>query len=169
MTCLNWWQSLVTQFDSYGKRTALGEMWSALGDLRDPAQGPSQRLVHISPVDGCIRRWGMAAGIVEMGSVVVSPGGRERVQVEYPALDDVEAGGCVDDEGDVPRRAGADLCGDGGDGVPEPGADAGVSRLVDGQVVGAGCEKGSRRVELAVVEDGVQRNGEEVGEGGEEG
>ena len=44
-----------------------------------------------------------------------------------------------------------------------------MARLVHGKVVGAGGEEGCGRVEAAVVEEGVQGDGEEVGEGGEGG
>lgn len=61
------------------------------------------------------------------------------------------------------------LAAHGGHGVVDPGAEARVARLADGEVERAGREEGGWRVEGAVVEEGVQREGEEGGEGGEEG
>lgn len=93
----------------------------------------------------------------------------EGAQVKDPTLDDGEGGGLVHGEGNAAGGGGAELVGDGGDGVADPGADGRVAGLVDGQVVGAGEEECGGRVEAAVVEEGVDGDGEERGEGGDEG
>lgn len=48
----------------------------------------------------------------------------------------------MDGEDDAADGAGAELDGNGGDGVGYPGAETGVAGLMDGEVVGAGCEEG---------------------------
>lgn len=73
------------------------------------------------------------------------------------------------DKDDAPGGAGVELVGDCADGVVDPGADGRVAGLVHGEVEGAGGEEGCRRVEAAVVEQRVDGNGEERGEGGQEG
>lgn len=72
-------------------------------------------------------------------------------------------------EGGAPRGCGADVGGNGGDGVGDPGAEGRVAGLVDGEVVGARCEEGFGGVDAAVVEDCVDGGGEEGCEVGEEG
>lgn len=92
------------------------------------------------------------------------------MHVKDPSLADGEVRrGAVDDEDDAGDGAGAELGGDGGDGVGDPGAEARVAGLADGEVVGAGGEEGGCGIEAAVVEQRVDGDGEEGGEGGEEG
>lgn len=73
------------------------------------------------------------------------------------------------DKDDAPGGAGVELVGNCGHGVVDPGADGRVAGLVDGEVEGAGGEEGCWWVEVAVVEQRVDGDGEERGEGGEEG
>lgn len=73
------------------------------------------------------------------------------------------------DEGDAADGGGADLRYYGGHGVVDPGTEGGVAGLVDGEIVGAGCEEGFRGVDAAVVEDCVDGGCEEGCEAGEEG
>lgn len=58
---------------------------------------------------------------------------------------------------------------DGGDGILDPFADLGVAALPDWVVVFAGAEEGGWRVDVALVEDGVDGDGEEVAECGDDG
>lgn len=73
------------------------------------------------------------------------------------------------DDGDARHGAARELDGQGVDGGADPRADGGVPGLVHGQVVGARGEEGGGRVEAPVVEEGVDGDEEEGGEGGEEG
>jgi hypothetical protein len=57
------------------------------------------------------------------------------------------------------------LDGDGVNGVADPGAHFGMAVLVDGEVVGFGGEEGCGWVDVAVVEDVVDGDGEEGVEG----
>lgn len=72
------------------------------------------------------------------------------------------------DERDAAGGTLANLRLGGGDGVAYPRADARVARLVDGEVVGARREEAGCWVEGAVVEQRVDGDGEEAGEGVEE-
>ncbi len=74
----------------------------------------------------------------------------------------------MDDDGDAGDVACGELDGYGVDGVADPGADFGVAVLVHGEVVGFGGEEGLRGVDVAVVEDVVDGDGQEGVEGGEE-
>ena len=74
----------------------------------------------------------------------------------------------MDDHGYAGDVAVGDLGGDGGDGIVDPGADFWVAVLVDGEVEGPGGEEGFLRVDVAVVEDVVDGDGEEGVEGFEE-
>ena len=66
----------------------------------------------------------------------------------------------MDDDGDAGNVAGGELDGDGVDGIADPVADFGVAVLVDGEVVGFGGEKGFGGVDVAVVEDVVDGDGQ---------
>jgi hypothetical protein len=67
----------------------------------------------------------------------------------------------VHDEDDAPDGADVELVGDCGDGVVDPGADGWVAGLMYGEVEGAGGEEGRCGIEIAVVEEGVDGDGEE--------
>lgn len=67
----------------------------------------------------------------------------------------------MNSEDDAADGAYAQLCGDGGDSVGYPGAETGMAGLMDGEIVCAGCEEGCGWVEGAVVEEGVDGDGEE--------
>lgn len=58
---------------------------------------------------------------------------------------------------------------DGGDGILDPFADFGMAVLPYGVVVFAGAEEGGLWVDVALVEDGVDGDGEEVAECGDYG
>ena len=74
----------------------------------------------------------------------------------------------VDNDCDARDVAAGELDGDGVDGIADPGADFGVAVLVHREVVGFGGEECGGRVDVAVVEDVVDGDGEEGVEGGEE-
>lgn len=57
---------------------------------------------------------------------------------------------------------------DSGHGVVDPAADGGMSVLPDGEVVGTGGDEGGGWVDVPEVEDVVDGDGEEGGDGGEE-
>ena len=71
--------------------------------------------------------------------------------------------------GNALDATGAELCCDGRDGIIDPGADAWVAGLVDGEIVGANGGKGRGRVEVAMVEESVDCYCKEGGKGGEQG
>lgn len=102
-------------------------------------------------------------------SIIFEIPGWEALHVKDPSFTDFAAVAAVHDKDDAPGGAGVELVGDCGDGVVDPGADGGVAGLVHGEVEGAGGEERCWWVEVAVVEQRVDGDGEERGEGGEEG
>lgn len=94
-----------------------------------------------------------------------APGLGKPVDVKDPSLADGKSRWrAVDDEGDAGDGARAEARGYCVDGVVDPGAEAGVAGLADGEVEGAGGEEGIFGVEAAVVEEGVDGYCEEGSE-----
>lgn len=177
----------VTQLNSQGKGAPLRQWGFRLGSVGNASQCAAKRFVDVNPIHGVLllhsrREVILSLGVFDLvvflqllgGLVVVeqdlSPR-RKGLDVKDPALQDGEllVGRGVHDDGDATHSAVLELLGDGGDGVVDPGAEARVAGLVDGEVEGAGGEEGCGGVEGAVVEEGVEREGEEGCEGGEEG
>ena len=159
---------LVTQLYGEGEGASLGKRGHLLRSIGESAQGAPQSLVYVDPVDLLVldipRR---RAGGIAVAALIPAPLWEPR-NVKHPPLEDAERAGRVDGQDDAVDGGALELCGDGGDGVGDPDADARVAGLADGEVVGAGGEEGLGGVEAAVVEEGVDGEGEEGGEGGEE-
>ena len=161
-------RGLVAQLYGESEGAPLGEAGHLLGGVGEPPQGTSQGLVHVGPVDLLVvlgvGGTGTSTGCVS--PLIPAAPVREPRDVKHPPLEDGEgAGRRVDGQDDAVDGGALQLGGYGGDGVGDPGADARVAGLVDGEVVGAGGEEGLRGVEVAVVEEGVDGEGEEGGEG----
>ena len=92
---------------------------------------------------------------------------RKRAHIQHPSFPH-PCVAVVDHDGDARNRPLDELGLDGVDGIPDPGTHGWVSGLVHGQAIGLCAEEGGLRIERPVIEDVVDGDGEEVGEGGQQ-
>lgn len=156
---------IISQLYSKCEGTARRQSRSTLRSIRHPPQCAPQSLLYIRPIHTILLLLQQQDFIVPFLPTTPSLP-RKSPKIKHPALNHPLRS--VDHKHHPLDLPFADPNGDGGDGVVDPVADGGVAGLRDGEVVGAGEEEGGGGIEGAVVEEGVNCEGEESGEGVEE-
>jgi hypothetical protein len=148
-----------------------GEGGQRAAQLLGQVAGPQRALavVVLRPLPALAAAAAAAAARRERHVPVLRRHLREPREVEDEALERLARARREDDEGDAPHRAAQQLPLDGVDGGVDPVADAAVARLAHRAVVLAGGDETLGRVERAVVEQGMDGDGQEVEEVGDEG
>lgn len=155
-----------------------GWEWAqARGGRGEAREGGAEGGFEVGLVNSMHEGWigiGDSCGDIDVrvgeGDVAVTFGdGGEGVQVEGPFLEDGVGGEVVDAEGDKGDGVLGKLCLDGRDGGVDPAADCWMTGLADREVVGTGGEERGWWVDVAEVEDLVDADCEERGEGREKG